>query len=371
MTDPRLTPLAASLPASVPFTGPEALERRAQKPFAARLGANENVFGPSPRALAAIADAASEVWKYPDPEAHDLRRAIADHHGTDPAHIALGEGIDGLLGLFVRLVIAPGDTAVTSAGAYPTFAYHVAGYGGTLARVPYTADHEDPARLVSKARETHAKLIYFANPDNPMGTWHGGDTVARMADAVPPHALLLLDEAYVELAPDGTAPDIDPAQPSVVRLRTFSKAYGLAGARVGYAIGPAALIAALDRVKNHFGLNRLAQAAALAALADTDWLAHVRTQVAVSRDRLARIGRDNGLTPLRSATNFMTMDTGRDGDFGRALLARLAAHGVFARMPSVAPQDRCIRLTCGTPADLDVLARTLPLALADLADGAA
>ncbi len=368
MTDPRLTPLAAALPATVPFTGPEALERRTGLAFAARLGANENAFGPSPRVLAAIADAAPHIWKYGDPEAHELRHAIAAHHGIAADHIGVGEGIDALLGLFVRLLVAPGDTAVTSAGAYPTFGYNVAGFGGTLAAVPYTADHEDPARLVAKARETGAKLVYFANPDNPMGTWHDAGTVAQMVDAIPSGALLLLDEAYVDLAPGGTAPDLDPGDTRVVRLRTFSKAHGLAGARVGYAIGPAPLIAALDRVKNHFGLNRIAQAAAVAALADTDWQAHVRGAVARSRDRLGAIARGNGLVPIRSATNFVAMDAGSDGAFARRLLECLGAQGIFARMPFTAPQDRCIRITCGTDADLNRFAAALPLALAGARD---
>jgi len=162
--DPRLTPLAASLPASVPFVGPETQERARNQPFIARLGANESVFGPSPKAIAAMQKAASETWMYADPESHDLRHAIAAHHDIDPAHIMVGEGID------------TGDAVVTSAGAYPTFNYHVAGYGGDLHTVPYAGDFEDPDRLIAKAQEVHAKLIYFANPDNPMGSWHGPET---------------------------------------------------------------------------------------------------------------------------------------------------------------------------------------------------
>ncbi len=146
MTGPRLTPLALSLPSTVPFTGPEALERRSGIPFTARLGANESGFGPSPLAIEAMGQAARDAWMYGDPEVHDLRHAIAAHHGIDPAHIAVGEGIDGLLGLLVRLTVGPGDAVVTSDGAYPTFNFHVTGYGGTLHKVPYKGDHEDPER---------------------------------------------------------------------------------------------------------------------------------------------------------------------------------------------------------------------------------
>ena len=364
--DPRLTPLAASLPATVPFVGPETQERQRGVPFTARLGANESAFGPSPHAIAAMQTAAPDAWKYPDPEMHDLRQAIAAHHGCDPAHIMPGEGIDGLLGLITRLIIGPGDSVVTSAGAYPTFNFHVAGFGGTLHPVPYTGDFEDPERLIAKAQKVKAKLIYIANPDNPMGSFHGAGTIARMVDNVPPGALLLLDEAYVDLAPPGSAPALDPADPRVLRLRTFSKGYGLAGIRVGYAIGAAPLIAAFHKVRNHFGLSRISQAGAIAALADQGWLTDVRERVTLSRAEIGQIARDNGLTPLPSATNFVTIDCGRDGLYARAVRDRLIAAGIFVRMPFVAPQDRCIRVSCSTSADIAAFAAALPGALTGL-----
>lgn len=363
MTDSRLTPLAASLPATVPFVGPETQERRTGRPFAARLGANESVFGPSPRAIAAMRDAAADAWMYGDPESHDLRTALAAHHGCDVGHVVVGEGIDGLLGYAVRLIVGPGDAVVTSDGAYPTFNYHVMGYGGVLHRVPYADDREDPDGLIARARDVSARLIYIANPDNPMGTWHGADRIRAMVAQVPDGCLLLLDEAYADFAPPGIIPDIPATDPRVLRLRTFSKAHGLAGARVGYAIGPAPLIAAFDRVRNHFGMSRIGQAAALAALADADWLTSVVAKVAQARARITAIAARNGLTAIPSATNFVAVDCGADGNFARRVLAALIARGVFVRMPFVAPQDRCIRIGAGTPADLDILERALPDAL--------
>ena len=364
LTPPHLTTLAASLPATVPFVGPEAQERSRGRPFAARLGANENNFGPSPHAIAAMQAAATDSWKYPDPEMHDLRHAIAAHHGCDATHIMPGEGIDGLLGLVCRLLIGPGDHVVTSAGAYPTFNFHVAGFGGTLHSVPYTGDYEDPERLIAKARETQAKLIYIANPDNPMGSHHAADTIARMVDNVPPGALLILDEAYTDLAPPSAIPALDPTDPRVIRMRTFSKAHGLAGLRVGYAIGAAPLVDAFHKVRNHYGLSRIAQAGAMAALADRDWLAHVQGEVAQARTTVGQIARANGLTPLPSATNFVTVDCGRDGAFAKAVLNALLDQGIFVRMPFVAPQSRCIRISCGSPAELATFATALPRALA-------
>lgn len=362
---PRYTRLAADLPATVPFVGPEAQERARNARFAARMGANENGFGPSPRAIAAMQATAGDQWMYGDPESHDLKAALAMHHNVPVANIVVGEGIDGLLGYLVRLLVEPGDGVVTSDGAYPTFNYHVAGFGGVLTKVPYAGNHEDPQALVEAARRTRAKLIYLANPDNPMGSWHGGAVIEAMIDALPPGTLLVLDEAYVEFAPQGTAPRIDPEDPRVIRLRTFSKAYGLAGARVGYGIGARGLIRSFDKVRNHFGMNRAAQIGALAALDDSEWLAQTQGNVAGARDRIATLGADCGLMALPSATNFVALDCGADGAFARRVLDGTVARGAFIRMPFIAPHDRCIRISVGTEADLSVLATALPEALAE------
>jgi len=353
-----LTPLAASLPATVPFTGPETLERRAGKSFTARLGANESLFGPSPHAIAAMARAAQDVWMYGDPDMHDLRHAIAAHHACDAAHILIGEGIDGILGNLVRLTVAPGDHVVTSLGAYPTFNFHVGGFGGVLTRVPYRENHEDPDALITAACTTQAKLLYLANPDNPMGSHHPAATITAMIDALPQGTLLVLDEAYADLAPAGTVPEIAPDDPRVIRLRTFSKGYGLAGLRVGYAIGPAPLVAAFDRVRNHFGVGRVAQAGALAALQDQDWRTAVTTRVVAARIRLSDIARAGGLIPLPSATNFVAMDCG-SADKATALLANLQSKGIFVRMPGVAPLNRCIRVSVGDDAAMTAFANAL------------
>jgi histidinol-phosphate aminotransferase len=138
----------------------------------------------------------------------------------------------------------------------------------------------------------------------------------------------------------------------------------MAGARVGYAVGSAGLIKSFDKIRNHFGMGRIAQAGALAALGDTGWLPHIRAEVAAARDRIAALGAAQGLLALPSATNFVALDCGRDGAFARRLLAALIERGIFVRMPFVAPQDRCIRISAGRPADLDAFAQALPEALA-------
>lgn len=366
MKSPILTPLAESLPATVPFVGPETQERQRGRPFVARLGANESLFGPSPRAVQAMREAAAEVWMYGDPECHDLKAAIAQHHGVTPAHVVVGEGIDGLLGLLVRLMIGPGDAVVTSAGAYPTFNFHVAGFGGTLHRAPYKGDFEDPEALLALARQTGARLIYLANPDNPMGSHHPAAAIAAMIEALPEGCLLALDEAYVELAPPGTALEVAPDDPRVIRFRTFSKAHGMAGLRLGYALAAPGLAQAFDKVRNHFGVGRLAQAGGIAALSDPTHLEAVRAWAVAGRETLGRIARANGLRPLPSATNFVTLDCGRDGAHARAVMAALLARDIFVRMPGIAPLDRCIRISLGDAAGFAALESALPLALADL-----
>ena len=368
MSGPRYTPLVDRLPATVPFVGPEVQERAMGHGFVARIGANENVFGPSPKAIEAMRAADSDIWMYADPTNHDLRNGLAAHLGVTPDNIIVGEGIDGLLGYLVRMLISEGDAVVTSQGAYPTFNFHVAGFGGSLHTVPYRGDHEDPAALFAKAREVGAKLVYLANPDNPMGTWHEGGALVGALDGLPEGALLVLDEAYIEFAPEDARAAIDIDDPRVTRFRTFSKAYGMAGARVGYGLGHADLITSFHKIRNHFGLNRSAQHGALAALRDQDWLAQTVAKVAEARAEIERIASDNGLSTLPSATNFVAMDCGQDGAFAARVLNNLVAAGIFVRMPFVAPQNRCIRVGCGTKEDLAAFAAALPDALAKAAE---
>ena len=234
--------------------------------------------------------------------------------------------------------------------------------------MPYRDDAPDLAGLSAKARETGAVLVYLANPDNPMGGWHPAEAISQLIAALPEDCVLCLDEAYADFAPPEAIPALDTADARVIRMRTFSKAHGLAGARMGYALGNTELIAAFERVRNHFGVTRMGQAGALAALGDQEWLGRVVAQVEEARARLDRIARENGLVPLPSATNFVTMDCGRDGAFARRVVAELGDLGVFVRMPFVAPQDRCIRISAGRPADLDIVAEALPVALSRAAE---
>ncbi len=363
---PRFSPIPASLPATVPFVGAEQMERGRGRPFKAWLGANELTLPPSPQVIEALAKAArDEISFYPDAPSHPLTEALAAHHHRAPEEIVVGEGIDGLLGLCVRLLLAPGEVAVTSLGAYPTFNYHVAGFGGVVEAVPYRDDAEDLEALAARARDTGAKLLYVSNPDNPMGSWHSHAAIATLIDAVPGDCTVLLDEAYGEFHTDPAAiTPRDFTRPNLIRLGTFSKAYGLAGLRVGYALAEAPLAAGFHRIRNHFGVNRMAQAAAIAALGDADHLAATLKTITEGRAQLAQIATDNALTPLPSATNFVTMDCGRDGAFARQVLEEILARDVFIRMPGPDPLNRCIRVSVGTAEENRLFGAILPAALA-------
>lgn len=320
--------------------------------------------------LLAIRQAAGDTWKYADPENHDLKQALARHLGTSPANIAIGEGIDGLLGQIVRLVVEAGAPVVTSLGGYPTFNYHVAGHGGRLVTVPYADDREDLEGLLAAVGRENAPLVYLANPDNPMGSWWPAERVVAFAQALPETTLLVLDEAYCETAPRDALPPIESLidKPNVIRARTFSKAYGLAGARIGYTLSTPGTAQAFDKIRNHFGMSRIGVAAAIAALADQDYLKEVTLKIANSRQRIGRIAADSGLAPLPSATNFVAVDCGKDASYARAIVDRLMSdHGIFIRMPGVAPLNRCIRISTAPDAEMDLLAAALPEVIRSLA----
>lgn len=361
---PALVPLVAALPETVPFVGPEAQERARGRPFRARIGANESSFGPSPRVVARMAEIAGDMWMYCDPDNHDLKLAAAAHLGVAAENVVVGEGVDGLLGLLVRLYVGPGDPVVTSLGAYPTFNFHVAGCGGRLVTVPYERDHESLDGLLAAARREKAPLVYLSNPDNPMGSWWEAHEIERFIEALPETSMLVLDEAYGELGPASALPSVDVSRPNLVRMRTFSKAYGLAGIRCGYAFGEAQLIRDFEKLRNHYGVSRMAQVAGAEALADQAWLRDVVAKVDAGRRRIAAIAAGNGLEPLPSATNFVTVDCGRDGAFALKVLENMLARDVFIRKPMAPGLDRCIRISVGLDHELDILAEEMPGALA-------
>jgi histidinol-phosphate aminotransferase len=366
MSRPQFTPTIAALPKLVPFVGPEAMERSRGRAFRARLGANENIFGPSPKAIAVMQDAAAENWKYSDPENYELRAAIARHHGVPMDCIVVGEGIDGLLGLTCALFLTPGTHVVTTEGAYPTFNFHVLAHGGRIHALPMSNFREDVPRLIETAKAIDAPLIYVSNPNSPMGTWWTADDVNSFIAMLPSQTLLVLDEAYCDTAPTGTTPPIDVSNPQVIRYRTFSKAYGLAGARIGYAVAERSTIEAFDKVRNHYGINRVGQLGARAALLDQDYLGTVVAQIARARDLIADMAAGNGLKAIPSAASFVAVDCGRNGPFAAQVLQGLLDRDVFVRKPIIKGLDHCIRVSCGRDEDLAIFRGALSDVLASV-----
>ena len=230
---PEAAPAIGALPVARPFIAPEELAARAGHATLLRLGANESAFGPPPAALAAMREDLARVSWYGDPESATLRAEIARRHGCALENVVVGAGIDDLLGLAVRGYLAPGNVSACALGTYPTYAYHVAGYGARLETVSYRDDGTVPLdELARKARECDARVVYLANPDNPSGSFAGREAVARFLERLPERALLVLDEAYADFVAAGDLLP-DRIDPRIVRMRTFSKAYGLAGLRVG------------------------------------------------------------------------------------------------------------------------------------------
>lgn len=348
-TKPTFARQVDALPATVPFVGPETLERLTGVPITLRLGANESPFGVSPKAAEAMKRAVAEVAWYGDAESSDLRQALSAIHDVPMNTLCVGSGIDELLGQIARAFLNPGDAVVTSLGAYPTFDYHVTGFGGQLHFVPYTEGWMNNLDgLATKARATSAKLVYLANPDNPTGTYYGRQALEAFILQLPADTTLLLDEAYVEFADEADVLPMDYSLDKVIRLRTFSKAYGMAGARIGYTVAHPATTATFDKIRLHFGVNRPAQAGALAALTDTAFIAAVRTQVQAGRSQLAQLARELGYHPVPSSTSFMFIDVGSEPR-ARQTTDRLLERGVFIRSPGAPRLNQGIRITIGRP----------------------
>ena len=355
MRIPPYTNIIQNLPAMVPFVGPETIERKRGRPFKVRIGANESVFGISPRAQEAMADTAGQVWKYCDPEGYDLRAGLAQFHGVSIDNVVLGSGIDDILGFIVRTFVNPGDVVVTSYGAYPTFTYHVNGYGGQLQMVPYRDDRNDLEALVDTATQHRARVLFLANPDNPTGSYYDREDIHDLIERLPPDCLFLYDEAYIDFVPPETILPVNCDDPRMIRVRTFSKAHGMAGGRVGYALAHRDIVDTFNKVRLHFGVNLIAQAGALASLHDQDFVQSVVRAVEEGRRDYEALACDTGIPTLPSMTNFVAFDFGTN-DRATRVMNDLIDNDVFVRMPGVPPLNRCVRITVGTPEDRAVFA---------------
>lgn len=349
--------------AANPFPSTEMVSRVSGVWPWARLSTNENEFGPAPEVIDAIARSAAEANRYPDCEHFDLRTALSVGTGAEFDQIHVRTGIDGLLGDVCR-TFARGGTAVSTAGTYATFGYFARVVGARLETVSYRDLRVDSGVLARRAAECDADVVYLAEPDNPTGTTLGAGAVLDLADVLPARTLLVVDGAYAEYQdPASRLPVGEVLARRMLWLRTFSKAYGLAGMRVGYALGARPVLHELRVVAEHYAVGRIAQQAALAALGATGHRDRTLAATAAGRVHYADALRNMGFTVLAGATNFVTVRCDASVP-AEVLRAHLAEGGVFARAIPIGSHG-LLRLTIGPQEQRDVvLARlaTLPAA---------
>ena len=358
----RLRAAIAGLPAykagkpAAPFDG-----------TAYKLSSNENPYPPLPGVLKVAVAAAEEINRYPDFGSAALIEEIARFTGVSAERVAVGTGSVGVLQQLVQATAGPGDEVLFAWRSFEAYPIITQIAGASAVTVPLRADETHDLDAMADAVTERTRLVLVCNPNNPTGAIVRSEELERFLDRVPRDVLVVLDEAYIEFVrdeeyPDGVAVSLDRS--NVCVLRTFSKAYGLAGIRCGYAVAEAEVIRDFEKIRNHYGVSRMAQIAGLEALADQDYLSSVVARVAAGRERISTIARQNDLKPLRSATNFVTIDCGRDGAFALKVMQNLLSRDVFIRKPMVPVLDRCIRVSVGLDHELDIFAEELPGALA-------
>jgi|CZKK01.1.fsa_nt_gi histidinol-phosphate aminotransferase len=336
---------------NVPGTTPAALERRSQL---IKLDSNENPFGPSARAIDAMRSALAAAGSYPDDDCSPLRMKLAAHHGLPPEQVLVTAGSTALLSLLCQTLLAPGLNAVTSERSFIVYSMAAQAAGARLIEAPMRSDRFDLEAILA-AIDSNTRIVFLANPNNPTGTMVEAAVVERFVAQVPAHVVVALDEAYYEFAQHFAALrgvtysnslDYVRQGASVVVLRTFSKAHGLAGLRVGYGLGPAELLGYCARMRNTFSVSSVAQAAALAALDDRNHLQRVVENNAIQSRDLGQGLAALGYRVLPTSANFLFCDLGEEA---AAVANRLQEEGVAVRPLGPWGAPNCIRVTIGTP----------------------
>jgi histidinol-phosphate aminotransferase len=327
-----------------------------------KMASNENPFGPSPKAVEAMRAVLAESNFYPDNDAIELRQKLAGLHNVLPEQIVPTAGSTALLGIIARTLLSPGLNAITSERSFIVYPIATQAAGGQLIQVPMRNNGFD-LNAIAAAVDQHTRIIYISNPNNPTGTLITTKELDRFLDEVPEHVIVILDEAYYDFAQyfaAGRKVDCSNALDHVNRshrvvvLRTFSKAHGLAGVRVGYGIGPAELMSYFARMRTTFSISTVAQAAALAALDDE---AHVRKTLKNNAEQAERLTAglvELGYAPIPTWANFVYCELGDDA---AAVAKRLQAEGVIVRPLGPWGAPTAIRITIGTPEQNDVLLR--------------
>jgi histidinol-phosphate aminotransferase len=319
-----------------------------------KMASNENPWGPSPKAVAAMQAVLNDCNFYPDNDASDLRDALAKRHGVHPDQVVLTAGSTSLLGIVARTLLSPGLNAVTSERSFIVYPIATQAAGGQLIQVPMRRDSFD-LEAVAAAVDGNTRIIYLSNPNNPTGTVVAASDLDRFLDKLPEHVIVILDEAYYDFAQHfATRRGLDYSHAlqyvnqgrKVVVLRTFSKAHGLAGVRVGYGIGPAQLMSYFARMRTTFSVSAPAQAAATAALEDETHVRKALVNNAEEAERLAESFRELGYEVMPTWANFLYCELGEDA---AAVAQRLQTEGVIIRPLAPWGAPTAIRITIGTP----------------------
>jgi histidinol-phosphate aminotransferase len=349
IADSFLRPVLGELRPYEPGKPVEEVQRELGLERVVKLASNEGPFGPFPAAAAAIERSIPELNRYPDGGAYALRAALADVRGVRFEEVALGAGSDALVDTISQAALEPGDEIVCGWPSFASYPIYAAKMGAVALKVPLR-EHRYDLDAMLHAVGPRTKLAYLCLPNNPTGTTNTRAEVDAWFDAVPPHVLTVLDQAYAEYIddpdyPDGVEDYVKQGRRAVV-LRTFSKIYGLAGLRVGYGVGPAELVTAIGKTRRAFDLTTPAQAAALASLDSPGELARRREENAARRPELERILRSHGLEPVGPAVgNFVYVDVGEDA---RPLFERLLREGVIVRPLHGFGAPDSIRVSVGT-----------------------
>jgi histidinol-phosphate aminotransferase len=318
-----------------------------------KLASNEGPFGPFPEAVEALAAAAPELNRYPDGGGYRLRTALAERHGVRFEEVALGAGADGVVDALAQISVEPGDEVVCGWPSFPSYVIGATKLGGIARTIPLADGRYDLDAMLAAVTD-RTKLVYVCHPNNPTGTMNTRAELDDYFERVPDHVVTVLDQAYFEYVDDPEYADgieeyVKTGRKAIV-LRTFSKIFGLAGLRVGYGVGPAALATAIGKVRRAFDITTPAQVAALASLAAPgakDELERRRRLNAEGRPAIVDALREHGFEPVEPAVaNFVFAEVGDDS---RPLFEQLLREGVIVRPTAGFGAPGAIRVTVGTP----------------------
>jgi histidinol-phosphate aminotransferase len=339
-----------------PGKPPEELERELGVTGAIKLASNESPLGPSVRAIEAVLKAVESMHRYPDGACFALRERLAALHSVDPAQLVFGSGADEILELVVKAFLGPGDEAVF---AWPSFAMYpivTKGMGATSVMVPLDSEFAHDLDAMRAAITDRTRVVFVCNPNNPTGTSVGASAFEAFMQGLPDHVVVVVDEAYFEFVRRDDFPDSLPwtsQRPGTLVMRTFSKIYGLAGVRIGYGIADTEFADYLNRVRLPFNVNRLAEAAALAALDDTEHAERSRSINAEGASYLSAELRGLGLEVWPTDANFLLVRASRE------MPERLMREGVIVRPLSEFGMPEHMRVSIGLPEENERFIKTL------------